>query len=329
MIIKRSKIRFLFGPNTGEEVSSNAEVDDIYGTPEVSDDDIPASIRREMGDTSAGDEIDFSESEGELDDQQAPGSDVTNREIEDTSGTAAAASTPEDSAKSVQPTDGEDRTAKLLESLVERLAPRTHESKELTAEQKAEFERQIKEFTQPVSVTREILEEMGFEDPSPKQIAAYQKLHQATVTNAVRLAQIAFEQSMDPIRQQVQVLGHHVSTQQEKVAVETFYSQFEDLKPHSKLVDMVSKQVASDQEWLQGKSFQDVAKRVANDTKALLAELGVGKTGQTSQSGANRGAVPPKSAAPSMQTLGGSGRSSGKGSGGGNNSDPSDADIYT
>ena len=329
MIIKRSKIRFLFGPNTGEEVSNNTETDDIYDAPDVSDDEIPEAIRREMGDTSVGDELDFNESEGELDDQQASGSDVTNREIEDTSGTAAAASTPEDSAKGVQPTDGEDRTAKLLESLVERLAPRTQESKELTAEQKADMERQLREFTQPVSVTREILEEMGYEDPSPKQIAAHQKMFQAAVTNAVRLSQIAFEQSMDPIRQQVEVLGHHVSTQQEKVAVETFYSQFEDLKPHSKIVDMVSKQVASDQQWLQGRSFADVAKRVADDTKALLAELGVGKSGQTSQSGANRGAVSPKSAAPSMQTLGGSGRSSGKGSGGGNNSDPSDADIYT
>jgi hypothetical protein len=327
LIIKRSSFMKFFDPNKGDEgAGAGAGLEgseDIYGA--ADNEGVPDNIKADMGDSSG--------EGGELTDTDIQVTDDNNQTKDGTQDDQTGDDSPTDDSSASGDKEivgSEDKTAKLLESLVDRLAPQPQSAPAvMTAEDRAAQEKAIRDFVKPVQVTKEKLSAVGFEDPTDEQVNALQTILQDGVTNSVRVAQLAIEQALGPIRNQMEVMGHYVSSQQEADAVEGFYSQQEDLKPYSRFVDMVSKEVASDAEWVRGKSYDDVVKRISTDTRALLKEAGIKITGQTENARANLSADSKGgSGVPAMQTLGGSGRSSGRGSGGGNGQVDPDADIY-
>jgi len=271
-----------------------------------------------------------SEVGGELsDDSHEPASHVTNREEGDTT---SEPSQTVDGKEPIKSTGGDDKFERLVETLTERLAPQpqTPQNQQMSPEERARAEKELQEWLKPIAITKQDVIDMGYEDPTDAQVAKLQAIQERTAQHAVRVAQLAMQQMVQPLQQQLEVMGHHVETQQQAEAVDAFYTTYPDLKGRDKVVTMIANQVGSDRSWLQGKTFNQIADRVASETREFLSSLGVSDAqnqGQGNNAGANLRSGPTKSAVPQMQNLSGSGRSPGKVPDS-NNEMSGDADVY-
>lgn len=181
---------------------------------------------------------------------------------------------------------------------------------------------QIKQMLNPVTVTDKTLLSMGFEAPTPEQVAGFQNFANETVKNAVSVARLLiqreakrFEEALGPVFQD-----------RERSAMEAarndFYKGFGHLKTYDKVVRMAAGEVDPMHENGTAKSKQEIYKEVAAKTIATLVSLGVKVQTPAANLGAGGKPVIPKPNGHSTPGRSGGGNSQS------NNKNNPDADIY-
>lgn len=194
---------------------------------------------------------------------------------------------------------------------------------QLTDQQRAE---QARKMFNPVEVTPEVLQSLGFENPTPEQVKGFQGFANSVVKNAVSIAKVMIQRKEEEFQQMMGPLTEHYEKAQVAQTRSEFYGTFKHLEKYDKIVKAAAAEVNPKNADGSSKSKIQVFKEVAASTVATLKSLGV--VVQTPN--ANHGAAgnnqqrqvpnPNRSGAPA-------GRSGGDNRQGGKPNNP-DADIY-
>jgi len=191
-------------------------------------------------------------------------------------------------------------------------------------QQKQLSQEEVDKLLNPVRVTAETMAEMGIENATPKQIAAYQKLMNAAVKNATSVMSMQLEQRMRSIQEYAAPMERFYQEQAAARYKQDFFAEHKELAKYEKFVAAAAAQVSPTNADGSPKEVKAVMKEVADYVKDMLKTAGVNLSGeqqqQTTHSAGGGGEVP------RMASLQQSGRSqAGAPRGGSNNPD---ASIY-
>jgi len=181
---------------------------------------------------------------------------------------------------------------------------------------------QIKQMLNPVEVTMESLQSMGFENPSVEQIAGFQQFSNAVVKNAVSIARVMIQQQVKTFEAALSPLTAQHAESQEKQTRQEFYDGNKDLLKYDKIVRLAAKEVNPFAADGSEKTKEQIYKEVAVNTKATLQSLGIKLESLANPGAVGGGNVPqPNKFAPT-------GRSGGDNNGQRGKPNSADADIY-
>ena len=180
-----------------------------------------------------------------------------------------------------------------------------------------------------VHVTDEILQRMGFEDPSDEQIIAFQELLDGVATHGYTMAEARMQMFQRQLNEQISPLQGAYQEYQRQQAEGMFYGKYPALKQFPIAVREAAKLVEPTKADGKPKTSQEVMEEVAASAievvKQFNPEFDLSKATHSAPSTAvkeQQGAVP--TMAGTMQ----GGRSQGGVSSGGSKNNP-DADIYS
>lgn len=220
------------------------------------------------------------------------------------------------------PPNTDEAINKLAETMISRMAS-VQQKQAQNAEGRAALTPEQIEALRPVRVNAQMLQAIGFEEPTPEQIKGFQAMLDATVVHAAHVAAYVNEQR---IQEQVQQFAPIVSRYQQQLQQEqtaSFFKANADLEKYPRFVAAAASRVSPTKPDGSPKSYKEAADEVAALTRSMLAEVGI----TSSQANANPSAAPVQTGVPSMPSLSGSGRSTSGSSGTGKSNNP-DADIY-
>lgn len=237
-----------------------------------------------------------------------------------TIGSVAAPATP---SQPQTPPNTDEAINKLAETMISRMAS-VQQKQAPKAEGRAAMTPEQIEALRPVRVNAQMLQAIGFEDPTPEQIKGFQMMLDATVVHAAHVAAYVNEQR---IQEQVSQFTPIVSRYQQQMQQEQtadFFKSNTDLEKYPRFVAAAASRVSPTKPDGSPKSYKEAADEVATLTRSMLSEVGI----NSSQANASPSAAPVQSGVPSMPALSGSGRSTSGSSGTGKSNNP-DADIYS
>jgi hypothetical protein len=221
------------------------------------------------------------------------------------------------------PPNTDEAINKLAETMISRMAS-VQQKQAPKAEGRAAMTPEQIEALRPVRVNAQMLQAIGFEEPTPEQIKGFQMMLDATVVHAAHVAAYVNEQR---IQERVQEFSPIVSRYQQQMQQEQtadFFKSNTDLEKYPRFVAAAASRVSPTKPDGSPKSYKEAADEVATLTRSMLSEVGI----NSSQANASPSAAPVQSGVPSMPSLSGSGRSTSGSSGTGKSNNP-DADIYS
>lgn len=221
------------------------------------------------------------------------------------------------------PPNTDEAINKLAETMISRMAS-VQQKQAPKAEGRAAMTAEQIEALRPVRVNAQMLQAIGFEEPTPEQIKGFQAMLDATVVHAAHVAAYVNEQR---IQEQVSQFTPIVSRYQQQMQQEQtadFFKSNADLEKYPRFVAAAASRVSPTKPDGSPKSYKEAADEVAALTRSMLSEVGI----SSSQANANPSAAPVQTGVPSMPSLSGSGRSTSGSSGTGKSNNP-DADIYS
>lgn len=179
----------------------------------------------------------------------------------------------EDSQNEEQSKQGDDlreAVAKLIELQQQQYVPKSEEAAapQVTPEQ-------LEEILKPVRVNAQMLEAMGFEDPSEEQIKAMQSLVNGITEHSTRLNNYIVQRRLQEINQQIQPIQSHMQMQAAQQAETRFYTEYKDLSEYKDIVQQVATNLSQTRPDLAQKDEKTVFNEVAKVTRDLLKRFNV------------------------------------------------------
>lgn len=179
--------------------------------------------------------------------------------------------------------------------------------------------KEVAKLLNQVQVTPELLQSLGFAEPSADQVKGFQQFTDALVKNAVSVAQLQIRALEDTYRQQLEPIMTHFQKQQQEQTQQAFFSKFPSLKPYEKIVKAAAASVQADPSDDEQAIFRKVAKATVDTLRSMNIQVGKAQANPGSVVSAAGGVPPPNSFSPTGR--------SGSASPTGKNNNP-DADIY-
>lgn len=215
----------------------------------------------------------------------------------DTSSRATAQSTPASA--------GADKQVELSESSLKRLADavksgapvkQNAELKKLSPE---EIDAQLK----MLKIGADHLKACGFEDPTPEQIAGFQKLFDSHRENVLTMTNVLLEGRIGEVLKQYEGQFNYLQERQLLDQRENFYSRHTELKPFEKFVTLVAKDFTPVKPDGSQMTVAEAEEAIVKQTLGLLEGAGVKLDSNATQNAASKAGVP------KMAQVAGAGRS--------------------
>lgn len=160
-------------------------------------------------------------------------------------------------------------TQEQFNALLER---QQQKAPEQTREQQlAEVRKQLNPFV----ATDQHLKSIGFEDPTPEQVAGFQNVINAVVKNAVSASAYMMKQQQERFESELTPVQQAVAEYQKQQAENSFKQTYPELeKYYDAIVLPLAKEMSSDPA-VRNLSVQDQFKALANEARSRLQKLGV------------------------------------------------------
>lgn len=147
---------------------------------------------------------------------------------------------------------------------------------------KEEIRQKLMERIQPVQVTPETLEQLGFVEPTEQQVKAFQTLLNQSNNQAVNTAKIMlemqerkFQETLSPMQQYHEQLRQQENQRQAQEAEKSFYSEFNALQQYKPVVQAVAQRISEVDANGNPKTVKAIFKEVADNTVLALKEMGI------------------------------------------------------
>jgi hypothetical protein len=152
----------------------------------------------------------------------------------------------------------------------------------------------------PVEVTDQVMAELRSEDPAIQR-AGYQKLVNATVTNAVSIARVLLQKEKRAMEEALAPIVAYQQQVQKEQASQGFYKTYPALAKYPKMVKIAAQEVSpthpDGRQKTREEVYREVAQVAAKELKSLNIQIELTKPTRTANHGAGQGrgqgGVPP------------------------------------
>lgn len=182
---------------------------------------------------------------------------------------------------------------------------------------------EVRALLNPVIVTPEVLQSMGFSEVTPEQVKGFQNFANAIVKNSFSMTKVLLARKEQEFSGMLEPLMQERQQNRVSQTRQAFFTKYPSLSKYEKIVRSAAQEVQATNADGSERSQEDIFREVARSTVATLRSLNIQITKQpqaTPGAGGRKVPNPNKFSSP--------GRSGGDGAGVGKPNNP-DADIYS